>query len=63
MGLCVGLCFGMHYLSSFCNNLEVAERAGHFAIIVFRMSCYCNCFVALPHGAVGWPAVCDCGIS
>ena len=27
------------------------------------MSCYCKCPVALPHGAVGWSAVCDCGIS
>ena len=23
------------------------------------MSCYCKCPVALPHGAVGWFAVCD----
>ena len=22
------------------------------------MSCYCNCSVALPHGAMGWTAVC-----
>ena len=22
-----------------------------------------QCFVARPHGAVGWYAVCDCGIS
>ena len=34
-----------------------------FAFIVFRMSCYYSCFVALPHGAVGSSAVCDCGIS
>ena len=27
------------------------------------MSCYCKCLVALPHGVVGWSAVCDCGIS
>ena len=27
------------------------------------MSCYCKCPVAPPHGAVGWSAVCDCGIS
>ena len=24
---------------------------------------YCKCHVALPHGAVGLSAVCDCGIS
>ena len=27
-------------------------------LIVLRMSCYCKCFVALLHGAVGWSAVC-----
>ena len=27
------------------------------------MSCYCKCSLALPHGAMGWSAVCDCGIS
>ena len=27
------------------------------------MYCYYKSTVALPHGAVGWPAVCDCGIS
>ena len=27
------------------------------------MSSYCKSFVALLHGAVGWSAVCDCGIS
>ena len=43
-----------------CNHLDEEERAGCFAFIVFRMSCYCKCPVALPHGAVGWSAVCDC---
>ena len=32
-------------------------------VIVFAMSCYCKCPVALPHGAVGRSAVCDCGFS
>ena len=36
---------------------------GCFAIIVLQMYCYYKCSVALPHGAVGWSAVCDCGIS
>ena len=27
------------------------------------MYCYYECSVALPHGDVGWSAVCDCGIS
>ena len=34
----------------------------YFAIIVLQMYCYYKCFVALPHGAVVWSAVCDCGI-
>ena len=37
------------------------ERAGCLAFIVFRMSCKCS--VALPHDAVGWSVVCNCGIS
>ena len=36
---------------------------GCFSCIVFWMSCYCKCPVAIPHGAVGWSAVCDCVIS
>ena len=28
-----------------------------------QMNCYYKCSVALPHVAVGWSAVCDCGIS
>ena len=47
----------------FCNHLEEEERVGCFAFIVLRMSCYCKCCVFLPNGAVGWCAVCDCGIS
>ena len=45
------------------NHLEEEEKAGCFAIIVLQMYCYYKCSVALPHGAVGWSAVCDCGIS
>ena len=37
------------------------ERAGCFALFVFLMSR--DCCVALPHGAIGFSAVCDCGIS
>ena len=46
----------------FCNHLEEEEKAGCFAIVVLQMYCYYKCFVALPHGVVGWSAVCDCGI-
>ena len=34
-----------------------------FAFIVVWMSSYFKCPVAFSHGAVGWSAVCDCGIS
>ena len=50
-------------LSSFCNHLEEEERAGCFTFIVLRMSCYCKYSVTLPLSAMGWSAVCDCGIS
>ena len=43
--------------------LEEEEKGGSFAIIVLQMYCYYKCYVALPHGTVGWSAVCDCGIS
>ena len=56
------LCITLYPLK-FCNQLEEEEKAGCFACIVLQMSCYCKCSVALPHGAVGWCAVCGCGIS
>ena len=58
-GLCVGLCFGMHYLCPFwfVSHLDEEERAGCFAFIVFWISWYCKCPVALPHRARGWSAV------
>ena len=31
----------------FCNHLDEKKRAGWFAFIVLRMSCYCRCSVAL----------------
>ena len=60
-----GACFVIQYFVSvqFCNHLDVEERAGCFALTVFRMFCDSQCFVALPHGALGWSAVCNCGIS
>ena len=56
---CVDLYFGMLYFVT-----RKRDRAGCFALIVFLMSCFCCRSVNLPHdGAVGWSAVCDCGIS
>ena len=49
-------------LSSFAIILK-RERAGFIAFIALRMSCYCKFSLTLPHDAVGWSEVCDCGIS
>ena len=65
--LCLSLfCYALlcvHSIILFYNHLEEEEKADCFAIIVLQMYCYCKCQAALPHGAVGWFAVCDCGIS
>ena len=45
------------------NHLEEEEKAGCYTFIVLQIYCYYKYFVALPHGAVGWSAVCDCSIS
>ena len=46
--------------TSFSNQLEEDEKAACFAIIVLQMYCYYKCSVALPYGAMGWFAVCNC---
>ena len=33
-----------------------------FALDIILVSCVCYCSVNVTHGAVGWSAVCDCGI-
>ena len=53
----------LYDLSIFASIFDVSERAGCFDFIVFWMSCYSKCPVALSPCAVGWSAVCDCGIS
>ena len=47
----------------FCIHLEEEERAGCFAFIVLRISCYCKCSVAFPHYVVGWSGAYDSCIS
>ena len=42
-------------------KMSSTNVAGCFALFVFLVSC--DCCVALPHDAMGLPAVCDCGIS
>ena len=63
--LCLSLfCYALHCVHSrFAIILRRKRRAGCFAIIVLQMYCYYKCPVALPHGALVWSAVCDCGIS
>ena len=56
--LCITLCPFLVY-----NHLKEEERAGCFTFSVIRMSCYYKYSVTLPHGAVSWSAVLDCGIS
>ena len=51
------------YHSQFCNYLEEEERAGCFACFVLWMPCYYKRSLALPHGALGWSALCDCVFS
>ena len=61
----LGPCFVIQYFMSvnFCNHLNVEDRDGCFALIVFLLSCGSQCSVALPRGALGWFVVCDCAIS
>ena len=58
---CINSCSLHPYL--LCNHLDEQERAGSFVLTVFLMSCYCYCSVAIPCGALGWSALCDCGTS
>ena len=64
LALCVVLVllFKTLYPSSFANSL-IGKRAGCFVLTVFLMSCDSQCSVALPHGAMSWSVMCDCGIS
>ena len=57
-----GPCFVIKYFV-FCNHLDGEEKAGCFTLSVFLVSCDSKCSVALPHGVMGYSAVCDCGIS
>ena len=60
---CVCLRFVMHYfVSILVLHLEEEEKAVCFVFFVEQMYCNYRCSVALPCGAVGWSALCDCGI-
>ena len=50
--------------SSFAIMLKRKSKLVALLLLPYRlMYCYYKCSVALPHGAVGWSAVCDCDIS
>ena len=58
--LCLSLfCYALYCVHSNCAIILV----GCFAIIVLQMYCYYKCYVVLPHSAVGWSALSECGIS
>ena len=55
---CSMFCYVFLYSNLICNYVDGEERAGCFAYFVFLVSRDC-CF-ALPRGAMGLSAVCNC---
>ena len=58
---CSMFCCTLIYVPSSFAIILMGKRAGCFAKFVFLVSR--DCCVALPRGAMGLSAVCDCGIS
>ena len=60
---------GVLCLSLFCYVLLCVHSMfaiilnGKRKLVALLLLSYYKCSVALPHGAVGWSAVCDCDIS
>ena len=54
-----GPCFVIQYIMSFlsCNHIDGDQKAGCFTLVVVLVSVDCKYSVALPHDAMGWPAV------
>ena len=66
--VCQGIfkvCFVIQYFVSFlfCKYIDGEEKCSCFNLVVLLIYCDCPCSETLPHGAKGWSAVCDCGIS
>ena len=61
--LCLSLfCYALLCVhSSFASILKRKRKL--VALLLLQMYCLYTYSVAFPHGAVGWSAVCDCGIS
>ena len=51
----------VHYSFSIILKRKIMSVA--LLLLSYRSYCYYKCSVALPHGALGWSTVCDCGIS
>ena len=59
--LCLSLfCYVLHCVHS---SLAIILKRKRKLVALPQMYCYYKCSMAFPHGAVGWSAVCDCGIS
>ena len=56
-------CYNENKMKMYCNHLAGEERGAYLTVIVFSMSCGCQCSVYLRHGVVGWCAACSCDIS
>ena len=62
--MCVSLfCYALLCVHSSFEIILGGGGAGCLAIVVFLMYCYYRVSVARPRGAMGWSAVCDCGIT
>ena len=64
--MCVGvLCLSLFWyaLLSDLSSFVIILKRKRGPVAVLRMSSYCKYKVALPHGAIGWSAVYDFGIS
>ena len=59
----VGLQCVIVLFSDHTHFIASIHEADCFTVFVLMVSCSCYCSVALPHGVVGWSAVCGCLIS
>ena len=53
--LCVFLCV--------LSSLAITLLKKRLLVALLQLCCGSLCFASLPHGAVDWSAICDCGIS
>ena len=60
--VCSLFCYTVLSINSSFSLIPLGKRELIAFLIVFLLSCDCKCSVSLPHGLVGWSAVCNCGI-